>query len=181
MEHFHDHDIEEAIDHSVSDIIEQVLWHLAEEQELYRDRAMEIISEHQGVETSAIGLSMEQHLQVIETGADEHGFGDLSFRLETLRTELESYAVLFIHLFAESRSYGVFEDLFNFMDEHDLEPEHMWEVNNFGWLPHVAERDEGSNCTIYEYRDVEEPGRHVDVWEVRLGGGERVWFEVPAE
>ncbi len=185
MEHFSDHDIEEAIVHATDNIIEQVFWYLADEQELYRDRAMEVISECDGNDTAAIDLSMEQQLEVIEEGADEHGFGDLTFSLDSLRSELESYSVLFIHLLAESRTYGIFEELFDFMDEHDLEPEQMRDANNFGWLPHEAEREE-HNCTIYEYRNVEEPlpfvqghttGHHVDVWEYRLPSGERVWFE----
>lgn len=177
MEHFRDYDIEAAIDSSVSDLVEQVLWYLSEEQALYRDRVMEIISDCDAIETAAIGLTLDQQLEVVEEGADEHGFGDLTFNLETLRSELESYAVLFIHMFAESRSYGIFEDLFDFMDENELEPEQMRESNNFGWHPHVAERDEGSSCTVYEYRDVEEQGNHVDVWEYRLNSGESVFFE----
>lgn len=178
MERFPDHDVEKAIEHSASDIIEQVLWYLAEERTLYRDRIMEIISEHQGVETAAIGLLMEQQLQVIETGADDHGFGDLTFTLENLRGELESYAVLFIHLLAESKVSTMFEELFEFMEEHDLGPEQLRDANNFGWLPHVREREEGSSCTVYEYRDVEEPGRHVDVWEYQFQGGDRIYIEV---
>ena len=180
MEHFRDHDIQEAIHHSTSDQIEQVLWYFEEERTLHRDRVMEILSEHQGSDTAAIGLSLDQQLEVVEAGADEHGFGDLTFNLENLRTELESYAVLFIHLFAESQTYGAFEELFDFMEEHDLEPEQMRDANNLGWLPHRSEQEQG-HCTIYEYRDVEEPGNHIDVWEYRFPTGERVWFEVPLE
>lgn len=177
MEQFRDYDIEQAIDHRVSDIVEQVLWHLEEEQELYRQRAMEIIGECDGTDTATIGLTLDQQLEVVEEGADECGFGDLTFNLEDLRTELESHANLFIHLLAESRTYGLFEGLFDFMEEHDLEPEQMRESNNFGWHPHAAERDVGP-CTVYEHRNVENPGNHVDVWEYRFTSGERVYFEV---
>ncbi len=180
MEQFRDRDIEEAIDNSVSSIIEQVLWYLAQEQELYRRRAMEIISDCDGDDTASIGLTLDQQLEIVEEGADECGYGDLIFSLDTLRTDLESYAVMFVHMLAEGRTYGMFEELFDFMDEHDLEPEQMQDSNNFGCFPHVAEREEGS-CTIYEYRDVEEPGNHVDVWEYRLGSGWRVFFQVSAE
>ncbi len=180
MEQFRDHNIEAAIDDRVSSIIEQVLWYLSEEQELYRQRAMEIIGDCDGDETAAIGLTLDQKLEIVEEGADECGYGDLAFTLDNLRTELECYAVMFIHLLAEGRTYGIFEELFDFMDEYDLEPEQMRDSNNFGWLPHVAEL-EGGSCTIYEYRNVEEPGNHIDVWEFRLKSGESVFFEVSVE
>ena len=178
MEQFRDPDIEEAGSSAVSNIVEQVMWHLAEEQELHRDRAMEIIAECDGSETAAIGLSLDQQLEVVEEGTVECGFGDLSFNLEDLRSSLESHAVMFIHMLAESRTYGIFEELFDFMDEHELEPEQMRDANNFGWFPHRSEREEGENCAVYEYRDIEDPGNHVDVWEYRLPSGERVWFKV---
>ena len=177
MEQFRDHDIEQAVEHRVSGIIEQVMWYLSEEQELYRSRAIEIIAECDGDEMAACHLTMEQQLEVIEEGADEHGFGDLTFNLDTLRTEMESYAVMFIQLLAEGRTYGLFEELFDFMGEHDLEPEQMRESNNLGCLPHQSERQEGP-CVVYEYRNFEEPGNHVDVWEYRLSSGQRVYFEV---
>jgi len=138
---------------------------------------MEIIEESDSIETAAIGLTLDQQLEIIEEAADDCGYGDLTFSLDSLRTELESYAVMFIHLLAESRTYGIFGDLFDFMEEHGLEPEDMTNTNNFGWLAQASEREEGP-CTIYEYRNVEDPGNHVDIWEYRLTDDESVYFEV---
>lgn len=176
MDHSRDREIEEAIEHRVDSIIEQVMWYLSEEQELYRQRAMTIISECDGDDMTASDLTMEQQLEIVEEGADEHGFEDMTFSLDRLRNEMESHACMFIQMLAEGRTYGIFEELFDFMDEHDIEPEQMRESNNFGWLPHVAEREEGA-CVVYEYRNVEEPGNHVDVWEYRLENGSSVYFE----
>ena len=99
-----------------------------------------------------------------------------SFDTNNLRSSLESHAVVAIHRLAESRASALFEDLFDLMDEHGLEPEQMRDANPLGWMAHRSERDEGSSCTVYEYRNVEEPGRHIDVWEVRLSSSDRVWL-----
>ena len=165
-----------TLEDAVSNIVCQVIERL-DEGPHDRDGFQELISESEGDETAAIGLSFEERLEFIEEGVDELGWGELTFNLENLRFEIESHAVMFIHLLAESRAYQIFEELYDFMDEHDLEPEQMRGASNFGWLAHRAERDEGSHCTVYEYRHVEEVGNHIDVWEYRLPSGERVWFE----
>ena len=175
---FRDHEIQEAIDHAVSNIVEQMLYRFAEEPDVPRDRALELITECDGDETAAMGLSLEQQLEVIEEGADDHGYGDLEFRLGNLRSDFESYAVMFIHCIAEGLAREMFEELFDFMDEYDLELEQRRDADNFGWHPHRSERDEGSLCTVFEHRNVEGPGNHVDVWEYRLPSGEQLWFEV---
>ncbi len=178
MEHFHDHDIEEAVDSAVTNIVEQVIiGRLEDEQELTRQEAMDAIADCEGSDCAAIDLNLDQQLTVVEWCADDYGYDDMRLPLDSLRSQIESYATLFLQLLAESRTYGIFEELFDFMEEYDLEPDHMRESNSLGWLPHQAEREEGSSCTVYEYRNVEEPGNHIDVWEYRLDTGQRVWFE----
>lgn len=176
MEQFRNYEIEEAIEHRVDSIIEQVLWSL-EDQGMYRERAMQLIAECDGDETAASHLAMEHQLSVVEEGADDCGFGILMFQLDTLRRELESHAAMFIQLLAEGRAYGLFEKLFDFMQEHDFTSEQMSESNPLEWMAHRAEREE-DGCTVYEYKDVEEPGRDIDIWEYRLRDGWSVFIAV---
>lgn len=57
-----------------------------------------------------------------------------------------------------------------------------WEGCSVMDLSSTVERTRGApqntRCTVFEYRDVEEPGNHIDMWQYRLPGGEQVWFEV---
>ena len=175
MTHHLTTEVERAIDHAISRLVDDVLWHLSDE-ELDRDRVEEILAECQGSDTAAIGLTLDQKLEAIEHGADELGLEDLTFKLESLRSDLESQAAMFIHMLAESRARDLFEDLFDFMEENDLEPEQMRDANPLGWMAHRSERDETPYCTVYEYRDVEDLGRHLDVWEYRMTSGETIWL-----
>ena len=170
-----DRDIQEAIEGVLSSIVEQVLWRLTDD-ELDRDSVMDWITECDGNEAAAIGLKLGQKLEAIEEGAEACDLGDLSFDLSDLRSSLESYAVLSIHRLAESQASTMFDELFDFMDDNGLEPDQMRKDNPLGWMAHRCERDESSDCTVYEYRNVEEPGRHIDMWEFRLSSGDRIWF-----
>ena len=170
-----DRDIREAIDNAVSSFVEHVLWHLSEET-LDRDRARDLIADSDWNDAVAIGLTLDQQLEAIEEGVEEGALEAPSFDTTNLRSSIESNAAVAIYRLAESRASVLFEDLFDLMDEHGLEPEQMRDANPLGWMAHRAERDEGSNCTVYEYRNVEEPGRHINVWEVRLSSGDRVWL-----
>ena len=83
MEQFHDREVEEAVSNQVSSIIEQVLWYVEQERELYRERAMEIIAESDGNEMAASRLTLDQQLKTVEVGVDETGYGDITFSLDT--------------------------------------------------------------------------------------------------
>ena len=177
LERYLDHDVEKAIDRCVSGIIEQILWYLKDEGGLCRSRTMEIIRDCDHDEMAGIGLTLEQKVEAIEEGMELYEPGDLTFTFQMLRTELENYAIYFINLLAEGRAMEIFEGLHDEMDEHYLEPEQMREDNAFGWLAHRSEREEGA-FTVYEYRNVEDPGQHIDVWEYPLLEGSSVFFEV---
>ncbi|MEM8934042.1 MAG: hypothetical protein AAGE94_22815, partial [Acidobacteriota bacterium] len=108
-----DRDIQEAIEGVLSSIVEQVLWRLTDD-ELNRDHVMDWITECDGNEAAAIGLTLGQKLEAIEEGAEACDLGDLSFDLSDLRSSLESYAVLSIHRLAESQASTMFDELFRF-------------------------------------------------------------------
>lgn len=180
FEHHRDHDVDRAIQQRVDGLIEQVLWYLKEEGALDLDRVMEILSECSHEDTAAIGLTLEQKVEAIEEGMDEYGDSDLSLTFQSLRSELESYAAYFINLMAEGKARQIFDELYDFMLDNELEPDQMREDNGFGWLPHRSEREEG-DCVIYEYRNVEDPGHHIDLWQYPLADGWRVYFVVPVD
>ena len=177
VERWLDHDVEKAIDRCVGRFIEQVLWYVKDEGGLCRSRTMEIISELDHDEMAGIGLTLEQKVEAIEEGMELYEPGDITFTFQMLRTKFENHAVYFINLLAEGRAMEIFEGLHDEMDEHYLEPEQMREDNPFGWMAHRAEREEGP-FTVYEYRNVEDPGLHIDLWEYPLADGVSVYFEV---
>ena len=178
--HHRDHDVEKAIERALDKIVEQVLWHLDEGEVFTRERVEELISEARCYEEAAVGLDFEQKLQAIERGVDISGVGDLSVALGDLRGQIDSHAVQAIHWLAEDGTARRFESLFDFMDEHDLDPSQLRSKNPLAWLDHATER-EVEGAVVYEYRNVEEKGNHVDSWKVSLADGWSVWLEVPTE
>lgn len=44
------------------------------------------------------------------------------------------------------------------------------EENAHGWARHWGERFEREHCQVYEYRNLEHEGIHVDVWEYSADG-----------
>ena len=173
---FNDLDIEAAIDSAAGRIIEEVLWPLTEGRVLDLEQVSDVIDDAHGDETAAIGLDLGQQISIVQEGAENYGYEDLSYPIDSLRSQIEAHAVMFIHLQAQERARQVFDELSEFMEEHDLEPEQMTTSNNLGWLPHAAEREEAP-ATVYEYRHVEDRGNHIDLWDYPIGDS-RVYFQV---
>ncbi len=62
------------------------------------------------------------------------------------------------------------------MDDHGLEFENIVSGNYHGMFRHYAERTEGDDCQVYEYRNLEHEGIHIDVWDYQKDGLE-ITFE----
>ncbi len=162
-------------------LFEQILWKIHEGEVDSIDKAREALYECDWNECAAIGLSLEDRLDMIqEFGPDlDLDMGEVA--LNDLQGKLESLAVAVIHHLAEQRVAERLGELEDLMDEHGLEFENITEANNYGYFVHRAERYPAEGCTVMEYRGVEDPDQAVDVWEVRLDDCWNIYFEVQPE
>lgn len=170
------YEIERAIDHATAAILENVLWPLNEGETIDRATTLEAIGEEIGSDTDAIGLALEQKLTVIEEYGEDLA-EEMTFDLDTLRNRLEALATHAINVAARQKATAALEDFFDVLEDYELECAKISTSDTYGFLPHRAEREVGP-CVVYEYRNVDEPGSHIDVWHYRLEGYGSLYIEV---
>lgn len=124
----------------------------------------EAISEEPITDTDAIGLSLDQQVQVLEILGEEElcDFSDVD--LQTLRSRIEAMTCLFLHLEAERRALEVLDKFLELLDVNQLSIDQVRTSDPFDWAAYHSQREE-DGVTIYEYRHVE--GTNVDVWHFR--------------
>lgn len=167
------HEVTDAIDAQTAYLLDQVLQHgkSIESIEDVREQLGDLL---QLDGTEAIDLSLDDKLHLIEEHATDLDLGIGTVSTDTLRIRIEELACMIIARLGEERANEALQDLERFVDEHDLRISDMTRENHYGHLPHQAERSEGEQCTVYEYRCVE--GLDVDVYAYSVGGF-TVYFE----
>ncbi len=171
----------QKIDSAETALFEQILWKIKEREVTDMDEAREALYECDWNECAAIGLSLDDSLDLVQQfGPDfDLDLGEVS--LGDLRGKLEGLAVAVIHYLAEQRVAERLDEIEALMDEHGLEFENITEDNGYGYFVHRAERYPAEGCTVFEYRGVEDPGQAIDVWEVRLDDCWNIYFVVQPE
>jgi hypothetical protein len=178
MEFEPNYDQQQRIDNATDSFFEQILWKIKEGEVSNADQLREAVHECDWNECVVIGLCLEDQLDLAQEYGSDFGMdlGDVS--LDNLRSKIEGLAIAAIHYLAEQKVAERLQEIEDLMDEHGLELEEAEISNRLEYFPHTAERDMGDGCTIFQYRNVEEPGQAVDVWEVRLDGGNFLYFHV---
>jgi|GEM_PF-6831927 len=178
MEYEPNYDQQQSIDGAADSFFEQILWKIKQGEVSNSDQLREALYECDWNECATIGLSLQEELELVQMYGPDFDLELGEVTLENLQGRIEQLAVAVIHYLAEQKvaeRLGEIEDL---MEEHGLEFEGISDCNRLEYFPHRAERDMGDGCTVFEYRQVEDPGQAVDVWEVRLDGGNRLYFHV---
>ena len=123
------------------------------------------------------GLSMEDEVDLIQRfGPDfDLDLGEVS--LDNLHGKLEQTAVMVIYYVAKQDVVERLEEVQELMDDHDLEFDTISDEDRLAYFAPRSEREPADNCTVFEYRGVEDPGQALDVWEVRLGDSWKIYFE----
>ena len=168
----------QAIESAVDSFIEQMMWKIREGEVSSIDQARDAVYECDWNECAAIGLSMEDEVDLIQQYGPDYDLDLGEVSVDDLRGKLESLAVAVIHYVAEAKVAELLEQLEEIMNDHDLDFQDIRNDNTYGYFAHRAERDPAQGCTVLEYRDVEDPGQAVDVWEVRLTGCWKLYFLV---
>jgi hypothetical protein len=168
------HEVTDAIDAQTWSLLDQVLPHgkRIESIEDVREQLGDLL---QLDGTEAIDLSLEDRLNLIEEHAAGLDLGIGTVSADTLRIRIEELACVIISRLGEERAQEALQDLERFVDEQDLRASDMTRENHYEELPHNAERSEGEQCTVYEYRCVE--GLDVDIYAYHVGAGFIIYFE----
>jgi len=168
----------QRVDGAAESFFEQILWKIQEGQVCSMEQVREAVHECDWNECAAIELSLEDELDLVQTFGPNYELDLGEVTLDNLQGRLEQLAVAVIHYLAEEQAAERLREIEDFMDEHGLEFDEIAGVNRLENLPPRSERYPEEGCTVFEYRDVEAPGRSVDVWEVRFHGEDYLYFHV---
>jgi hypothetical protein len=176
MEFEPNYDQQQSIDGAADSFFEQILWKIKEGEVANYDQLREAIHECDWNECAAIGLSLQEELELVQIYGPDFDLELGEVTLENLQGRIEQLAVAVIHYLAEqevAERLGQIEDL---IEEHGLEFDEVSDCNRLLYFTHQAERRPTDSCTVYEYRSKQGRGQAVDVWEVRFEGGYRLYF-----
>lgn len=136
------------------------------------------IDDHMSDGTNAVNLDLEDRLSVCEYLSEETGWEDVSVRTwGEIRSAIEGTADACIEEYAKSACREALEELGDLLDTLGLDLTAVRRENGFGWAVHRAEREE-SEGYVYEYRGVEGGEIDVDVWQVEILSGVKVYLYV---
>jgi len=173
------YDVREAIKAAKESMFEAVQYELKKGNVDSLDDLHTVIDEHYIDECAVLDVPTDGRIELIEFYSDEVGC-DFSADADNLRRQLETFGAFIVGEFARESAHRGINALQEFMDAHGFELKNMVGGNNHGWARHYAERAEGRDCQVYEYRNLEGEGIHIDVWEYERDGLQ-VYFETTPE
>lgn len=168
----------QAIESAADSFIEQMMWNFREGEVNSIDQAREAVYECDWNECAAIGLSMDDEVDLIQQFGPDYDLDLGEVSVDDLRGKLEGLTVAVIHYAAEQEVAEWIGELEEIIEDNDLEFETLTDSNRYGSFVHRAEREPAPNCTVYEYRCIEDPDQAVDVWEIRFDKYDNLYFEV---
>jgi len=81
---------------------------------------------------------------------------------------------------AQAECRAALSELCALIERLGLDFSHVERTNGLGWLPHRSERsEESARAQVYEYRRADGGEVDVDVWEVQVFPGSRIYLSVP--
>ena len=174
------HDLEpevrSAVDNAKTSMMEDVHFKLVRERVESLDVCRETIVNRDLDETAILDLSLEERLSLIEEFSEECSCVIGAVRPQDMRKWIDVMATWIIFNLATQEAQAALTELEDFMEEHEFTFKNLVEGNMHGWARHYGEREEGEYCQVYEYRNLEGEGIHVDVYEYSNNGLE-VTFE----
>ncbi len=168
----------QRIDGAAESFFEQILWKIREGEVSSMEQVREAVHECDWNECAAIGLSLEDELDLVQVFGPDYDLDLGEVSLDNLQGRLEQLAVAVINYRAEEQVAEKLEEIQNLMEEHGLDFDQIAGANRLENFAHRTERYPEEGWTVFEYKDVEAPGKSVDVWEVRLDGDEYLYFHV---
>lgn len=157
----------DAVDTACSRQLELVQYRLRSGELHTIDDCREALHELSTDECLILDLDLDERLTLAENFAAEYGLELGEITLEDVRARIEAMAATIAgHLGAE-RANDAFQAIEDFLEEKDLAFEALMADNPYELYRHYAERDEGV-WHVYEYRNLEENGTHVDIFEYTI-------------
>lgn len=133
------------------------------------DSCRETLQDWTEDETLAIDLTLEDQLSLLEEHGPDHDLTLEPVDWDTLRIRIESLSASLIAMEGERRALEVFDEVADLLDDFDLPCTALLSANPYGCFRHYAERDEAP-WHVYEYRNIEGEGIHIDLYEQDLYG-----------
>ncbi len=162
-------EVEDAVQEALDRQLELLKHHLDHQVVSTIANCRETVQEWEVDESLVADISMEERIRLLEDYGDEYGLelGDVT--LESLSDRIDHLATLIVSFIAEARALEVVQAIEDLLDEHGLDISAVKGSDSYGYFRHYAEREE---CPwhVYEYRNLEGEGIHVDLYEYIVEG-----------
>lgn len=171
----HPHDFEKAIQDVASYRLEMALERIDSGDVTTLDDLREAINDQPHDDTVGCYMATDDRLSALAIHGDEYGIEVTVTKPDDLRLWIEQQACALAHYLGEARAVEVVDELTEILNEHEIDLTDLDTRNPHESWRHYAERYLSSEVVIYEYRNLEGEGIHVDVHEITLPGDVKVY------
>lgn len=116
-----------------------------------------------------LDLDLDDRLTLLDHYAQDYDLELGSVTIEELRSRIETMTAMVVGYLGEERARDAFREIEELLDDKDLPFESLLADNPYELFRHYAERDE-SPWMVFEYRNLEGEGIHVDLYELTVAG-----------
>ncbi len=162
-------DAAEAVDTACSRQLELVQDRLRYDNRATIEECREAAEDWYVDECLILDLDLDDRLALLESHAADYGLELGAVTLEELRSRIETMTAMVVGYLGEERARDAFREIEELLDEKDLPFEDLLADNPYELFRHYAERDEPP-WQVYEYRNLEGEGIHVDLYELTVAG-----------
>jgi len=116
-----------------------------------------------------LDLDLDDRLTLLGHYAQDYDLELGAVTIEELRSRIETMTAMVVGYLGEERARDAFREIEELLDEKDLPVEDLLADNPYELFRHYAERQEPP-WSVYEYRNLEGEGIHVDLYEMTVAG-----------
>ncbi len=116
-----------------------------------------------------LDLDLDHRLTLLDHYAQDYDLELGAVTIGELRSRIETMTAMVVGYLGEERARDAFREIEELLDEKDLPVEDLLADNPYELFRHYAERDEPP-WSVYEYRNIEGEGIHIDLYEMTVAG-----------
>ncbi len=160
---------EEAVGTACARQLELVQDRLRLDQKATLEECREAAEDWYVDECLIVDLDLDDRLTLLDHYAQDYSLELGAVTIEELRSRIETMTAMVVGYLGDERARDAFREIEELLDDKDLPFEDLLADNPYELFRHYAEREE-SPWSVYEYRNLEGEGIHVDLYEMTVAG-----------